>query len=88
MILITQSYNVVDGNGDPLAGFHFVDAAIDPNTPTFTQLAVESAMPGLGKPFVAIALFFFALTIFFVWHFGFRTNKKTSESSAPAGGGE
>jgi AGCS family alanine or glycine:cation symporter len=74
MILITQSYNVVDGNGDPLAGFHFVDAAIDPNTPTFTQLAVESAMPGLGKPFVAIALFFFAFTTLLAYYYIAETN--------------
>ncbi len=74
MILITQSYNVVDGNGSPLAGFHFVDAAIDPNTPTFTQLAVESAMPGLGKPFVAIALFFFAFTTLLAYYYIAETN--------------
>lgn len=74
MILITNSYNVVDGNGSPLAGFHFVDAAIDPNTPTFTQLAVESAMPGLGKPFVAIALFFFAFTTLLAYYYIAETN--------------
>jgi AGCS family alanine or glycine:cation symporter len=74
MILITQSYNVVDGNGSPLAGFHFVDAAIDPNTPTFTQLAVESAMPGVGKPFVAIALFFFAFTTLLAYYYIAETN--------------
>ena len=35
-----------------------------------------------------IALFFFALTIFFVWHFGFRNTKKTVKSGTPAGGVE
>ncbi len=74
MILITNSYNVVDGNGTPLAGFHFVDAAIDPNTPTFTQLAVESALPGFGKPFVAIALFFFAFTTLLAYYYIAETN--------------
>jgi AGCS family alanine or glycine:cation symporter len=74
MILITNSYNVVDGNGAPLAGFHFVDAAIDPNTPTFTQLAVESAFPGVGKPFVAIALFFFAFTTLLAYYYIAETN--------------
>jgi len=74
MILITHSYNVVDGNGTPLAGFHFVDAAIDPNTPTFTQLAVESALPGFGKPFVAIALFFFAFTTLLAYYYIAETN--------------
>jgi len=74
MILITKSYNVVDGNGTPLAGFHFVDAGIDPNTPTFTQLAVESALPGFGKPFVAIALFFFAFTTLLAYYYIAETN--------------
>ena len=33
-----------------------------------------------------IALFFFALTLFFCWHFGFRSNKKNSTTGASAGG--
>ncbi|HKL64140.1 MAG TPA: alanine:cation symporter family protein [Woeseiaceae bacterium] len=74
MILIARSYNVVDGNGAPLAGFHFVDAGIDPNTPTFTQLAVESALPGFGKPFVAVALFFFAFTTLLAYYYIAETN--------------
>ena len=74
MILITASYNVVDGNGVPLPAFHNVDAAIDPNTPTFTQLAVESALPGIGKPFVAIALFFFAFTTLLAYYYIAETN--------------
>ena len=35
-----------------------------------------------------IALFFFALTLFFCWHFGFRSNKKNSTTGASAGGVE
>lgn len=77
MILITKAYNVVEVVGNkfvPLAGFHNVDAAIDPNTPTFTQLAVESALPGFGKPFVAIALFFFAFTTLLAYYYIAETN--------------
>ena len=33
-----------------------------------------------------IALFFFALTAFFIWHFGFRSNKKKPADGTPAGG--
>ena len=82
MILITKAYNVVDvvrdnlGNTQfvPRAGFHNIDAAIDPNTPSFTQLAVDSALPGVGKPFVAIALFFFAFTTLLAYYYIAETN--------------
>jgi AGCS family alanine or glycine:cation symporter len=74
MILITKSYNVLDGLGLPLPGFHNVDASIDPNTPTFTQLAVDSAMPGIGTPFVAVALFFFAFTTLLAYYYIAETN--------------
>ena len=49
-------------------------ANIDPNTPTYTQLAVESAFPGVGKPFVAIALFFFAFTTLLAYYYIAETN--------------
>ncbi len=82
MILITKAYNVVDVVTDkagqsmfvPREGFHNVDAMIDPNTPSFTQLAVESAFPGVGKPFVAIALFFFAFTTLLAYYYIAETN--------------
>ena len=82
MILITKAYNVVDVIRDdlgqqtfvPRVGFHNVDAAIDPNTPSFTQMAVESALPGVGKPFVAIALFFFAFTTLLAYYYIAETN--------------
>ena len=74
MILITKSYNWVGADGAPRAGFHNVDAAIDPNTPTFTQLAVDSALPGIGTPFVAVALFFFAFTTLLAYYYIAETN--------------
>ncbi|MDJ0655075.1 MAG: alanine/glycine:cation symporter family protein [Xanthomonadales bacterium] len=72
MILITNSYNVVGVDGQLLVAN--VAASIDPNTPTFTQLAVENALPGVGKPFVAIALFFFAFTTLLAYYYIAETN--------------
>ncbi len=72
MILITDSYNVYAANGDLIVAH--LPAAIDPNTPTFTQLAVETALPGVGKPFVAIALFFFAFTTLLAYYYIAETN--------------
>lgn len=58
MILICQTYNVVSPNGgfivEFLPGVEY--------GPAFTQLAIDSFVPGFGKSFVAIALFFFAFT--------------------------
>ena len=72
MILITKSYNVFNVNGELVTSY--VAENIDPNTPTFTQLAVENAMPGIGKPFVAIALFFFAFTTLLANYYIAETN--------------
>ncbi len=60
MILITGAYNVVGGDGGFIV--QNLPAATDPNSPAFTQLAVESVVPAFGKHFVAMALFFFAFT--------------------------
>ena len=35
--------------------------AVDPNSPAFTQIAVESMLSGVGAPFVAVALFFWVI---------------------------
>jgi len=72
MILITGAYNVHGGDGGMLIAN--LPATIDPNTPTYTQLAVESVMPGIGKPFVAIALFFFAFTTLLAYYYIAETN--------------
>jgi AGCS family alanine or glycine:cation symporter len=39
------------------------------NGPAFTQLAVDSVLTGFGKPFIAIALFFFAFTTVLAYYF-------------------
>lgn len=72
MILITMSYNVHGVDGTLLVANVAPD--IDPNTPTYTQLAVESVFPGVGKPFVAIALFFFSFTTLLAYYYIAETN--------------
>jgi alanine or glycine:cation symporter, AGCS family len=72
MILITSSYNVHGVDGAMLVTHIATD--IDPNTPTYTQLAVDSVFPGVGKPFVAVALFFFAFTTLLAYYYIAETN--------------
>ncbi len=72
MILITGAYNV----HDPAGGFLIqnVPATLDPNSPAFTQYAVDSVATGIGKPFVALALFFFAFTTLLAYYYIAETN--------------
>jgi len=72
MILITGAYNVHGGDG----GFLIQNLAADVTTesPAFTQFAVESVFPGVGKPFVAVALFFFAFTTLLAYYYIAETN--------------
>jgi AGCS family alanine or glycine:cation symporter len=72
MILITGAYNVVGGD----SGFivQNLPAATDPNSPAFTQLAVQSVFPDFGKHFVALALFFFAFTTVLAYYYIAETN--------------
>ncbi|TMM44006.1 alanine/glycine:cation symporter family protein [Colwellia ponticola] len=67
MILITGAYNV-HGVGEVFL-VHNIAADVAANSPAFTQLAVESVFSGVGKPFVAIALFFFAFTTILAYYF-------------------
>ncbi len=57
MILITGSYNTYDGDALLFEGLPGVEYG-----PAFTQAAVDSFIPGFGSAFVALAIFFFALT--------------------------
>jgi AGCS family alanine or glycine:cation symporter len=68
MILITQSYNVMP---DGSSAFVLQNLASDVviNGPAFTQIAVDSVLTGFGKPFIAIALFFFAFTTVLAYYF-------------------
>ena len=74
MILITGAYNV-QSEAEPV--FFFVQnlpEAIDPNSPAFTQMAIEKVFPGAGSIFVAIALIFFSFTTILAYYYIAETN--------------
>ncbi|MBN2897366.1 MAG: alanine:cation symporter family protein [Clostridia bacterium] len=70
MILITGMYNVVN----PAGGFLAENIPGVPYGPAFTQLAVDTLIPGFGQGFVAIALFFFAFTTLMAYYYYSETN--------------
>lgn len=72
MILITGSYHVTGVEAAISEGA--LAASVDPNSPAFTQLAVDSVFNGIGGPFVAIALFFFAFTTLLAYYYIAETN--------------
>jgi AGCS family alanine or glycine:cation symporter len=68
MILITNSYNVMpEGSTSFIVKNLASDVVI--NGPAFTQIAVDSVLTGFGKPFIALALFFFAFTTVLAYYF-------------------
>jgi len=67
MIIITGTYNV-HGVGDAFIVQNIANDVVA-NGPAFTQMAVESVFTGVGKPFVAVALFFFAFTTLLAYYF-------------------
>ena len=73
MILIAGSYNV-HGSAEGTYLIQNVATTFTPNSPAFTQLAVESTFPGLGKPFIALALFFFSFTTILAYYYIAETN--------------
>lgn len=72
MILITGSYHVTGVAAEVSGGALAV--TVDPNSPAFTQIAVESVVAGVGAPFVAVALFFFAFTTLLAYYYIAETN--------------
>ena len=72
-ILITGAYNVIDEVNGGFIVTNIAETA-DPNSPAFTQYALESVAPGIGAPFVAIALFFFAFTTVLAYYYIAETN--------------
>lgn len=72
MILITGAYNVHDG--ETAFFVQNLAATVDANSPAFTQHAIESMFPGVGIPFVAVALFFFAFTTILAYYYIAETN--------------
>ena len=73
IILITGAYNVIDESTGAFL-IQNIAAEADPNSPAFTQYALESIAPGVGAPFVAIALFFFAFTTVLAYYYIAETN--------------
>ena len=73
MILITGMYNV-HGVGEGVFLIQNMGADVAANSPAFTQAAIESMMPGVGKPFVALALFFFSFTTILAYYYIAETN--------------
>lgn len=70
MIIITGMYNVVN----PAGGFLVENIPGVQYGPAFTQLAVNTLIPGFGQGFVAIALFFFAFTTLMAYYYYAETN--------------
>ena len=72
MILITGMFNV----GSAEAGFYVqnIAAEISAEGPAFTQMAIESVMPGIGNPFIAVALFFFSFTTLLAYYYIAESN--------------
>ena len=72
MILITGMYNV----GTAETGFIIqnVGADVAANSPSFTQMAIESVTPAFGNPFVACALFFFSFTTLMAYYYIAESN--------------
>lgn len=73
MIIITGAYNV-HGGAEGTFLVQNLAADIGANGPVFTQMAIESTMPGFGKPFIAFALFFFAFTTILAYYYIAETN--------------
>lgn len=72
MILITGAYNV-HGTGDIFL-VQNIAADIAANSPAYTQAAVEKVLPGVGEPFIALALFFFSFTTILAYYYVAETN--------------
>lgn len=70
MILFSGLYNVSDGSG----GFIVQNLPGVDSGPEFTQYAIDSFLPGVGKSFVAIALFFFVFTTLMAYYYMAETN--------------
>ena len=68
MILITMSYNVMPDGSSSFVVQNLADDVVI-NGPAFTQIAVDSVLTGFGKPFIALALFFFAFTTVLAYYF-------------------
>lgn len=70
MVLMTGCYNIVGADGTFLyEGMKGVEAG-----PVYTQAAIDQLMPGLGGPFIAVTIFFFAFTTILGYYYMAETN--------------
>ena len=69
MIIITESYNVLDGDVAIVEHLPGTEAGV-----AFTQNAVDSVIAGFGPAFIAVALFFFAFTSMVAYYYIAETN--------------
>ncbi len=70
MVLLTGMYNVGDGKG----GFLISNIPAVEHGPKYTQMAVDTILPGFGAGFVAVALFFFAFTTLMAYSYYAESN--------------
>lgn len=70
MILSTGIYNVIN----PAGGFIVANISKIPIGPVYTQMAVSTVIGKFGGPFVAIALFFYAITTLMAYYYIVETN--------------
>lgn len=70
MILLTGAYNVADPSG----GFITEGLPGVVHGPGYTQAAVDTVLPGVGRGFVALALFFFAFTTLMAYYYYAETS--------------
>ncbi len=74
MILITGAYNVQGAMEAGQFVVQHIAPNLNPDSPAFAQVAVEGVMPGFGKIFIALALFFFAFTTILAYYYIAETN--------------
>lgn len=72
LILVTGNYHVTGVEAAVSGGA--LAATVDPNSPAFTQMAVDHVVGGLGAPAIAMSLFFFAFTTLLAYYYIAETN--------------
>ncbi|MCB1639640.1 MAG: alanine:cation symporter family protein, partial [Thiothrix sp.] len=74
MILMTGQYNIQGTLPDGQFLVQNLDAAVNINSPAFTQAALTSVFGSSGEVFVGLAVFFFAFTTLLAYYYIAETN--------------
>ena len=69
MILSTGMYNIQGELADGQFLVQNVAATVEINSPSFTQMAMESVYGTFGNTFIAVAVFFFAFTTILAYYY-------------------